>query len=74
MAVISYLVIGAIFALALWTLWTTLRPEMARIVGLLVDGPVLTPFLPVPVPARSTLRDARVRAVRVSPSFRHAAA
>lgn len=73
MAMVSVLVFGGALSAASWSMWTTVRPEMARIVDLLVHGPVVTPMLPVPVAARSMARAIRMRPV-LSPAPRRAAA
>lgn len=63
MAILSILVFGAAFAASVWTLWATIAPQADRIIDLLAHGPVATPLLPAPVPARSSLRNVTVREV-----------
>lgn len=67
MAVLSILVFGATFLASIYAIWATVRPQFHRIVDLLANGPVTTPMLPVPVPARSTLRNVRVRGMAATP-------
>ncbi len=67
MAVLSILVFGATLLVSIYAIWATVRPQFHRIVDLLANGPVITPLLPVPVPARSNLRNVRVRAVTATP-------
>lgn len=67
MAILSYAVFGATFVAAVWAIWATISPQYARIVDLLVNGPVVTPLLPAPVPARSNLRNVRVQGLAASP-------
>ena len=63
MAILSILVFGAALAVSAYVIYTTIRPELARIVDLLANGPVAMPTLVSPVPARSTIRNVRVRAL-----------
>ncbi len=67
MAILSYAVFGATFAASVWAIWATIAPQFSRIVDLLVNGPVATPTVAAPVPARSSLRNVRVRGVVSSP-------
>ncbi|URW76589.1 hypothetical protein M9980_05085 [Sphingomonas donggukensis] len=61
MAVISFLVFGAAFAASAWTLWATVAPQAPRIRDLLGNGPVALPSQAAYAPARSVMRDVRVR-------------
>lgn len=63
MAIVAGLVFGVTFALSAWAIWSTVRPNFARIVDLLANGPVPSLSLPAPVPARSSLRNVRMRSV-----------
>ena len=67
MAILSILVFGVALVAALCTIWATVRPELARIVDLLANGPVTTPLVMAPVPARSNLRNVRVRGLVSAP-------
>lgn len=73
MAILSILVFGGAFAVSLWAIHATIAPAADRIVDLLANGPVASRILPVPVPARSSLRDVRVRGVTARPPLRAAA-
>ena len=61
MSILPTLVLGATLTGSVWAIWSTVRPQARRIVDLLVHGPVVTPTLPAPVPARSNLRNVSVR-------------
>ncbi len=67
MAVMAFLVFGVALAASLWSIYATVAPRFGRIVDLLTYGPVAMPMLPAPVPARSSLRNVRVRQVGSSP-------
>ncbi len=67
MAILSILVFGAGLAAAVYALVATVRPELARIIDLLANGPIATTTQPAPVPARSTLRNVTVRGVSPTP-------
>ncbi|WP_294336659.1 hypothetical protein [uncultured Sphingomonas sp.] len=67
MAILSYAMFGAAFVASVWTIWATIAPQFSPIVDLLTNGPVATPTLPAPVPARSNLRNVRVQGVAASP-------
>ncbi|KQN26217.1 hypothetical protein ASE86_08715 [Sphingomonas sp. Leaf33] len=58
---------GVALAASVWTIWATIAPNYARIVDLLVNGPVAMPTRLAAVPARSNLRNVRVLAVAASP-------
>ncbi|SOB87833.1 hypothetical protein SAMN06297144_2970 [Sphingomonas guangdongensis] len=73
MSVISFIVFGAAFAAAVWTLVATAWPEAHRIADLLLNGPVVTPLAPALVPGRSRVRNVTPRAA-YSPAARRAAA
>lgn len=74
MAVTAFLVFAAALAAACWTIWATIAPERARILDLLRDGPVAAERALLHVPARSNLRNVRVRSVRqAAPTLRAAA-
>ena len=64
--ILSYAMFGAAFVASVWTIWATIAPQYARIVDLLVNGPIATPTLAAPVPARSNLRNVRVQGVAAS--------
>ena len=75
MTILSILVFGAALSAAAYSMWATVRPEFARIVDLLTNGPVPSPMLAAPVPARSSLRNVTVRSLPTpSRSPRRAAA
>lgn len=63
MGIVSFLILGATLALSVWAIAATVRPQFARIVDLLTNGPLPAPTLLGPVPARSALRSVRVRSV-----------
>jgi hypothetical protein len=73
MAIVSLLVFGAALATSVWTLVATVRPQGARIVDLLVNGPVVTSLAPALVPGRARVRNVTPRLV-YSPVARRAAA
>jgi len=74
MAIVSFFVFGTALAVSAWVLWSTIAPQVERIVDLLVNGPVAAPAVPAPVAARSSIRDVRVRVVSSSRSPKRAAA
>lgn len=67
MAIVSILVFGGAFVASVYAIFATLRPELARIGDLLANGPVMIPTLVTPVPARSSLRNVRVRSLGSMP-------
>ncbi len=67
MAILSILVFVTTLAVSTYAIWATIRPELARIVDLLANGAVILPTLAVTVPARSSLRNVRVRLVSSAP-------
>ena len=67
MAILSVLVFGGALTASSYAIWATVRPELARIVDLLANGPVATPLVSAPVPARNSLRSVRVREAAMSP-------
>ena len=74
MAILSILVFGTALAASVYAIWATVRPEVARIADLLANGPVATPVMAVPVPARSSLRNVTVRALPPTARFPRRAA
>jgi hypothetical protein len=69
----AVLVFGGALSASVWAIAATVRPELDRIVDLLKHGPVATPSLPTLAPARSSMRDVRVRSVRQVSRMRAAA-
>ncbi len=67
MAILSVMVFGGALTASTYAIWATVRPELARIGDLLANGPVATPLVATPVPARTSLRSVRVREVAMSP-------
>jgi hypothetical protein len=73
MAIVSFLVFGAALAASVWAMVATVRPQVARIVDLLVNGPVMTPLAPALVPGRSRVRNVTPRQLYSSVARRAAA-
>jgi len=70
---VAVVVFAASMAAAVWAIYATIRPELARIGDLLRHGPVATvPALPVAT-ARVAAREAMVRAARTRARLRAAA-
>jgi hypothetical protein len=73
MAILSIFVFGATLATSVYAIWATVRPELARIIDLLSNGPVATQMIAAPAPARSSLRNVRVQAMTLRSTRRAAA-
>ena len=70
---VAVMVFAASMTAAMWTIYATVRPELARIGDLLRHGPVTSvPALPVAT-ARIAARDAMARAARTPARLRAAA-
>ena len=74
MTILSILIFGATLAASVYAIWATVKPELARIVDLLVNGPVAMPVMAAPVPARSSLRNVTVRSLPTARAPQRAAA
>ena len=73
MAILSIAVFGTALASALWAIWTTVAPQSARIVDLLLNGPEYAPRPVTVLAPRGGLRDVRLRPAPVAASRRAAA-
>jgi hypothetical protein len=63
MTILSFLVFGATLSASVYAIWATVQPEFARIVDLLRNGPVATPLIAAPVPARASMRNVSSRSL-----------
>ena len=71
--IMEMLVLGAALTAAVWAIFATIKPELARIADLLKHGPVATPAPVRNVAVRTIIRDVRVLPVRSQPPLRAAA-
>jgi hypothetical protein len=69
----AVLVFGAALTVAVWAMYATVKPELARIRDLLIHGPVLSPAPARHMAVRSIVRDVRVSQVRSLALLRAAA-
>lgn len=68
MAVLAFLFFAAVMALSFWAMIATVRPQLTRIIDLLINGPVQAMSMPLRPAARGGLRDVRISPVHCRPA------